>query len=329
MKAVCHIGLPKTGTTTIQSFLQDNAAALDRQGVIYRRFQPRQPIQSEYLLAAFKALGRTFKQPGRQQRLGVASRQELVETVTGFESWIDRQLAGTKAQTWLISCEILVTDLRQPAGVRALHDWLSARFSEVTYVVYLRRQDLWVASFYAQFLRFGETATIEEFAARRPAFDYMQLVELWSSVAGSDRVKVRLLEADALKDGDLLADFCETVGLRPEGLTQPRRLNESFSRRGAEFVRRANLVAARLARPHGLVDRGIRNLARQLASLLLRHGVPLRLPDRLRDQLLAEFAPSNEKLRQLLFPDRHSLFRLPAAAHSSRNPPPETVADPT
>ena len=48
MKAVIHIGMPKSGTSTIQAFLDMNRDALSQRGVLYDRFAPAfwQPVTS-------------------------------------------------------------------------------------------------------------------------------------------------------------------------------------------------------------------------------------------------------------------------------------------
>ena len=57
MKALVHIGAPKTGTSSIQSFLYRNAAALAAQGARYEREVAHRGSQFEYPMAAMLARG--------------------------------------------------------------------------------------------------------------------------------------------------------------------------------------------------------------------------------------------------------------------------------
>ena len=321
MKAICHIGFPKTGSKTIQEFLHLNATALQQQGFLYRRFRSWDPMQVEYVELAFRKVRRNFDDIQHRLRFGVPSQQKLDAQADDIETWFSKERHGQQAHTWLISSEVVPVFLSGRPGATALHEWMSSQFDSVTYVLYLRRQDLWAASEYSQHLRHGHSSTLEEYLAGNRGFNYMKLYRLWASIAGADRITVRLLEADALKNKDLLEDYCDIAGIDIADLARPQRHNESFSRRGAELVRRVNALTARFFEVQSKPSRVIRKAGQVIAQTMFGGGKKIRLSDTERGAILARFAQSNENLRRACFPDRATLFEMPAAAPTSQGAP--------
>ena len=317
MKAVVHIGLPKTGTTTIQNLLWDNADALEKQGILYRRYRTNEVFQSEYAAVAFRSTRRLHEDKLRQRRFGFATLEELDAHVARFEEWFDMQIQDTTCDTWLISSELLTAGLRKQPGIRAIQEWLASKFSKVTYIVYFRRQDQWLESQYSQSLRNGDIRTFDQYLAEREGRDYLEIFKLWSRVPGPENVRVRLMQPSSLKDGDLISDFCEMAGIDLSTIEPPRRRNESFSQRGAALVRWVNAAAAAFWPKHTAASRYTRKLGHMFATVALRGGNKIRMTPEQRDQTLAQFEQSNEMLRQLLFPNRDTLFDMSSAASTS------------
>ena len=335
MRAVCHIGLPKTGTTTIQAFLFENRQALEKQGFLYRRFEPQRSAQSEYLYVAFRVVRRIFDSPLIAFHHKIWTLEDLDDRVARFEKWVVPEIAKSEGHTWLISCEILTAHIHGPPGVRALHEWLTSHFDDVKYVIYLRRQDLWLTSEYSQKLRAANTETFEEFLAHHRPPDFMKKLQPWINVIGKDSIKVRLFERGALKDGDLIADYCDTVGIDAHTLVRPNVKNSSFTKRSGEFVRRINMVAHRVLPRVGYLNSSFRKLGRILAKTLQGNGSKITMDDQTRARILQEVALSNEQLRKLYFPHKETLFegmppmeQSPVPAGEPTSPPKPPSAAP-
>jgi len=322
MKAVCHIGMPKAGSTTIQAFLEQNAQALERQGFLYRRFRPSEPHQLEYLLVAFRATRQLFRTPLFRQSYKMRNLDEVDREAGRFEAWFDRQVEGSGAGAWLISSEMITATLRTRADARAVDDWLRARFDEVVYVLYLRRQDLWVASNYSESLRNGWSESLDTYVGHTRGRNYLALVRTWTAVAGRERVVLRILEPGALKDGDLIADFCAVAGIDRTGLATPTPRNESFTRQGAAFLRAVNRAVGKVFAPETTASRVLRKAGKVVASALSRAGGDkIRLTPAQSDAIMAPLAQSNEELRRLFFPERPVLFE----GSPTGSPPPATL----
>ena len=334
MKAIVHIGLPKAGSTTIQSFLHANAPALAAQGFAYRRQNAGDVCQREYLSVIFRDTGLRFADPLQNLAAGTPDAAATTARALAFERWLDGALARASGDTWLISNEFLSARFLGEAGSRAFHDWASARFDGVRYVLYLRRQDDWLASYYSQCLRDGLSESFDACAARVPARDYDALVALWERVAGADALEVRLLERGALAGGDLVADYCAATGIDATGLSRPPARNLSLSRRSARALRGWNALLGRALPRHTTASRAARKAARLVLDTPLFAGPSLGLAPEARAAYMAPVAASNDTLRARRFPGRATLFEerdraAPGGARAARaaRPALETSGD--
>ena len=84
-----------------------------------------------------------------------------------FERRLELDLRTTDCTRFIASSEFLGSYGRPVSFIDALDRWLRARFSEVEYLVYLRRQEDWLVSTYSQRVRAGEMASLGEFVVGR------------------------------------------------------------------------------------------------------------------------------------------------------------------
>jgi len=312
MKAIFHIGRPKTGSTTIQVFLHQNRAALAEHGILYRLADPEVTTQIEFPVAALSACEKQVVDPYMARVYGLTS-------VSAQRAFADRRLQVTDAalsehpdmHTWVGSSEHVYPYLKRVHHVAALDALLCRRFDAVRYVVYLRRQEDLIPSAYVESVRRGDTIAFPDFIERflaREQGDHMKRLRLWRRVVGADRIDVRLLERDALVGGDLIDDWCHMLGVDPAGLVRTPAKNESLAARDLERLRRLNV----LIDGHRAESAVFQRLHETLTSALVRGG--RRGADKLRlspDQVArirAANAASNERVRKIWFPERDELF---------------------
>ncbi|MEO1611407.1 MAG: hypothetical protein AAFU55_03485 [Pseudomonadota bacterium] len=323
MKAIIHIGMPKTGTTTLQKWLGANAAGLLAQGVLYDRIKLRDarqnPSQVELFLCCLEEMGREVKADALRRQFGIAERADQTRRVEEFQGAIQRMMdAQPDAERIVFSTEYLSGMCRTVPHVQAISAWADRLFDKTTFVVYLRRQEDYLVSRYVQTLREGAVHTVEEYLEKVALQDYWALTERWVEGSG-DRLKVRLMEPGAMKDGDLIADFCEVIGADPGPLEPVERANESFSGRSAEIMRALNVDTPRFVDERA---RGKNPFLVRTENRLLRldaDGAKLRLmPEELADVRRVN-AEGNERLRAKWFPEREALFpEKPAPAAPGR-----------
>lgn len=189
-----HIGLHKTGTSTIQRFFRLNAAVTGRHGLVF----PDLGFESRThggVIAALRQIER-----GDEDGEGV------------FDA-IDR-LADEDGRSYLLSTENF--ELMSERRVALFAERVRRRH-DVRVIAYVRDLARLMPSIYAQRTKKGRNLRdIDEFFDltrdwRR--FRFSEVIARWGEVFGWENVRVRALERDALTGGDLISDMVEAVGL--------------------------------------------------------------------------------------------------------------------
>jgi hypothetical protein len=311
MKAIVHIGAPKTGSSTIQEFLFRNTEALAAQGFRFHRNVAGRGSQFEYPLAALASIGRLL--PGREEQTRYSSTDLATHQATGAA--VLAELAANRAD-WrepvaLFSSEHIYPWIVAPAEIAALDRIFAAHFDEVRYVLYIRNQEDLIVSEYSEVLKRGSNQRLAGLIEqRKPSLNWEPRVRNWEKVVGRTRLDLRLFDPTFLVDGDLLADFAATCGVQLAGLDIPPRVNESLTAAAAECLRMMNERIPQLlhdGRPNPLRKGMIWHLTKITPA-----GAPgLALSPQQFAELQALVAAPNERLRADFFPDRETLFSKP------------------
>ena len=221
-KLLLHIGMPKTGSTSIQHFLKDNEVKLANHRIHYIKagFGPKRTKQSKLA----QPLAYTLT-PAAERREPPKVKRE--ETANLLQQAIE-EMETTDFDTYVISVEELfptfVDDITtSDTKVSELYrDWFNrvSEIAEITIIVYLRRQDLFVESLYAQFEKGGGSPlrllTFTEFFNNLKTvgvFDYEKIVANLAAIPGVFEVIIRPFERTQLFGGDAVIDFARYMGL--------------------------------------------------------------------------------------------------------------------
>ena len=232
-RVVLHIGLPKTGTKTLQGAMDLNRDLLRQHGFLY----PVLPGVRHAGLALYAATEKAS--PDLRARAGVAVHDRLVAFVDEFPSRLAAALAGPGVHSVILSSEHCSSALSTVEEIARLHRVLSPLAREIRVIVYLRRQDHVAISFYSARMKSGDT---DEFEFVEPVwFDYLALLDRWAEVFGRDNLVTRIFEPAQLHPDGLLADFSLAIGFEPyQELRRPPSLNQSLDVHALEFLRRFN-----------------------------------------------------------------------------------------
>ncbi|MBU2980667.1 hypothetical protein KO498_02460 [Lentibacter algarum] len=312
MKAVVHFGMPKTGSTAIQSWLIANQEALAEKGVVYDRLHfgsHQRGIANEGLFITMKDMvGALVGNKWIKLNFGLYSLEEQHEVVTEFRSYFDTLMKQVSGDVMVFSSEFLGGTMVASDQITALDSWLSEYFEEVTYLVYLRRQEDWLPSSYSQRVKRGVQSTLDEVIDAAGEQDWHAKVAVWAAVVGRERLSVRLLEREFLAQGDLLEDFAQQLGITAEGMEQPARNNEALSAP-------ATLLLAEINKLESATDETNRKrnpLRQPLHKAILQdsgEGMPkIKLTAQQVQKIRDVNADSNEQLRQAFLPDIKELF---------------------
>ncbi|MEP6966598.1 MAG: hypothetical protein ABI906_00825 [Pseudomonadota bacterium] len=207
-RVLLHTGAPKTGSTSIQSFLWSSRAALMKQGVYVPRTGRRGAQHMEVPATLL----------GGKRRIGLDRRANLRddnidERRSAFIRGLDDELAqAPKCHTLLLMSEDLFTCTK--SAVQAYREFFSRYAPRLESLMYLRRQDQWLASLTLQRRKSGTWEGLELIPATPR--QYGANIRTWD--AESDACHIRRFEREFLLNGDLIDDFCAAVGADRTGL---------------------------------------------------------------------------------------------------------------
>lgn len=220
-RLILHIGMGKTGSSSIQEFLDRNLPVLRKDG--------------------FAAYGPNDIDPCPQKNLSDTPRfLAAIEELT-------RRLEEARATSLIWSLEGFATRqfLSDPARLEAIRTYLPA--SDVRAVIYLRRQDDFAVSAHLQWNVVNKSyhGPVRSFEERFPSvygepdgtpleqtnLNYYGLIRRWADFVGPSNIRVRPLETGQLVDGDLIKDFIDAAGLPPRTYDcDIPRVNRTFHR---------------------------------------------------------------------------------------------------
>ncbi len=242
-KFVLHIGVPKTGTTTVQNFLDRNGESLGAEGlgtlrVFGRKNNPGLSIYAQEFRESVNP------RRDRRRKLGVDSPDKLHHHRQQTEEALQQEIAGIAetVHTLVVSSELCATlSLEQVERVKSL---LAPYASAFEIVVYLREQYEQFRSSYSTALRIGYAGTLLEWAHHnksKDTFFYDRLLASWEAVFGAEALKVRIFDAAELERGDIVCDFCSLIGAGwRDHYSLTRAANESIAAPVQEVARAWN-----------------------------------------------------------------------------------------
>jgi hypothetical protein len=209
-RVLLYVGAPKTGTTSVQAFLRDNRDALTKQG-IYSPMAGRGGIGQHIELPTLV--------PTQRQRNGLdrhtGPRDDDIEArVSRFRGHLDSELAAaTACHTLLFFSEYMFSS--NIKEIRAYRDLFSSYAPKFESIMYLRRQDQWLASLTLQARKSG--ARKDLILNPGSPKHFAEGIRAWDSQ--SDRCHIRRLDPALMHGGKLLEDFCDVMGADTSGLT--------------------------------------------------------------------------------------------------------------
>jgi hypothetical protein len=285
VKVYVHAGLPKTGTTTIQKWLSENAAALRTQGTYTfqnRRLGHRLAAEA---ITSDKRRSLPDIRPVLEWRLedSLTALREAVE-----DEAIDRVV---------ISSEYFSE--ADPYLVRQLFAELS--LDDVKIILVLRRQDRLIEAGYNQSIRaVGLTERIRN-PHYHPRYDWYLLASLWANAFGRADIVLRLYEDITLGDAPLIFKIFEGVDADLAAFSLEHGdgevANPSLPAALLEMQRLANLAGVAEMLP-----------LLEAASKSRLGGAPFRLDPAVAKRWLDCYGESNRKLAVEFFGREGDLF---------------------
>ena len=241
--------MPKTGTSAIQGFLAHNRNNLIQQKVLY----PECGVPENQHTALVKSIASPLFDWAHFNKAidQFDANQYLADVLRNCE------INGIKKV--ILSSEYFWASPSMQAGplyhlpspenfdyitnfIRSCRD-IFCIFEKIKIVVYLRRQDEWLDSFFNQQLKdgFPIPSKNELLIGVKNHLLYHANLEIWAEYFGKDNLVVR--NYDHLVDGDVVKDFNKIAGISPQSLSQPKKtqdlVNAKLSRKSAALMQKA------------------------------------------------------------------------------------------
>ena len=198
MEYILHIGMTKTGSTSLQRALSDNRETLRQHGVIY----PMTAIGHD----RFK-----YKHAGLRKALLCNKYPNFVGMLTDWAERLRSETAG--ADICVFSDEELSQLLGRDSDLEAITTLIPRERTQV--VMYIREPVAHTVSIYQQRMKSRIwTKSLRDFvgSCRLPI---LRSAERWSSVFGRGNMIIRQYGRDCGR-WDIVSDFADVIGLKPE-----------------------------------------------------------------------------------------------------------------
>lgn len=231
---ILHIGVEKTGTTTIQEFLHLNRKLLAEQGIWFPGFFGK---RNHHQLAVYCNDSLRSNQFTRQK--GLDDPESFMEWKKNFKISFQQEMEKSSGRydQILFSSEHFSSQLKDSTEIASIRALLEEYISSFKVIIYIRRQDLLASSMISNAAKAGLSTglpTGNEIGARR-FYNYRRLLKKWSEVFGKENIRLRVFEKEQLTNQDLLQDFIQQAGIRQdEKFRLPLRMNTSLSATATE-----------------------------------------------------------------------------------------------
>ena len=284
--AYLHIGLEKTGTTSLQVFLRANEAALRANGYSYlgddtRSYSDR--LGHFPVAASFFSECPDFILPAKF-RPATDVLGELRKDVEECPWHV------------ILSCEHFSSRLKDASALQLIRDALPNRNIKV--VCYLRRQDDLALAAYSTAIKTGrrDPFDVSKITPKSWYFNFDQILNLWGDVFGPENIVIREYDRAQFAGGDVRRDFLALLGIEHTGFQFLPDKNISLDALQVEILRLVNSHLPRFGDdPDGHA------LTLKVRSTIIEHlpkGQPLAtmLSESERGAIMQSFADSNARL---------------------------------
>lgn len=217
MTVFLHIGLIKTGTTSIQTAMHEHAARLRRQrSVYYPTFR-----LNHWPVALLFVDPETFRPMRNYLWRGLGTVEDVRRYTRRFVREFDRK--ALRYDTQVLSAEQF--EQMPAAAVEKFAGFFRQRGLAPKVIVYVRHPAERLSSLMSQRLRGGH----DSLATFKPEDDVTPTLRAYAAAFGKENIIIRRFGETYFTGGDLLTDFMAAIGQAPlAGVTTPR-LNASVS----------------------------------------------------------------------------------------------------
>jgi hypothetical protein len=312
--ALIHIGWPKTGTSSLQYFLEKNRKVLWKQGYLL----PRSLGFANHINVAVSCHD-FFRGDDLCKTLGLETQEQWSNFDRDVWQKIRNEVHANPEHHLLLSSEIFVGSLETRSEIDRLRKRIvELGYNQIKIVIFLRNpSDMMQSHHFTDTVYWGRSRQnppspddpFTEFLC-----DIKSRISLWDDVFGRQSIMVRLYEPEPGVTISTIDDFLSIVPeLNRKKFRNTKPKNASSSALGIAVAARVNLKIP-------FISQGKLNPVRKDLGPYLRKkykGAPYVMPNALRKSYDAYYAASNEWVRAEFFPQRDVLFHTKSHLQNS------------
>ncbi len=224
-----HIGLEKTGATSIQNYLFNHATYLQNLGVFYPiRFGPNQTALVHY--------------SGKEKHTkSLYGNLDFKRSIPNKINEIIKKFSSSKCDKLLFSNEHLSSRLKDEDDIKNLHNLFSGYDLPIKIIVYIKNQVDMLESLYYESVKAGNKSDLNTWSEKFRYFelDYIKFLSPWENSFNKNNIIVKLFNNKFLRNGDAVEDFLNILGLQEYHYGSSNK-NVSLGYKGIEFLRLLN-----------------------------------------------------------------------------------------
>ena len=307
-KLYLHIGTEKTGTTSIQRFLNDNRDILHNEGYHILKCAGK---LNHRAMSAYCMDDNHFDDFFLNQQINTLDKKASFKHTFLEQFNEELRSLSSNIHSVIISSEQLHSRLTTNEDLERLKSLLDGKFSQITIICYLREQSQLASSLYSTAIKYGLNKNFDSFlencTPQNKYFNYWQLLKRWSEVFGRETIKARLFSRSELTNNNLLDDFCTSINENLLAVTNRDAPieNESLSNTGQLIARAVNSLSPRYDE-HGFLNSERKNALNIVYSSFSGRENNIS-PEQYR-HIYQNFKASNDKVAAQYFDNRDSLF---------------------
>ncbi|MFG5129973.1 hypothetical protein [Campylobacter lari] len=297
MTCYLHIGTPKTGTTSIQEFLEINRIKLLQQKIYYPSFFSN---KESWKFPKVCKIENTNSYYAANVSKNIDEHAEILNL---FRQEISKNNCCSNI---LLSSECFYEFLKNTQDLRFLKQTLmQVGFTDFYIILYIREPIDLLISFYNTELLLNRRDRCELFENHntfvyygKHIANYKKNINNWMQIFGREKLIVRLFNKDEFYQGDLLKDFIHSIGLDWDNtFVMPKQLNKTINLLGIELTKCLNLKLGNVLR-----DKIQQHFSFKDAMLNFQP------PKEIIQSYIDYFEESNEWVRKEFFPHKERLF---------------------
>lgn len=237
-----HIGCEKTGSTSIQEYMDKNRKINYVKHSVYYPYTLGNANHTKlgiYVCNSNKNLWRFVNQDV----------SDLDQFRSDLKKELFKELSSIKSDYLVLSNEWLHPRVKEKDEFNRLKDLLNHYTDDIRIILYLRRQDKLALSLYSTALKGGGC---NEFCfpnilsdKNLPYFyDFLSIYNNWVECFGADSVLLRAFDKKKLVGNDIVSDFLDVLGIRLFDSDLKPKSNKSLSDEGVALMRSFNYCIA-------------------------------------------------------------------------------------